>query len=66
MPPSSVLRELMEVNWDIVEQVQALRCGGSSGDWLDAVVVAMDMLHNQELVDLLFESHLFIHLACLS
>lgn len=54
MPPSLVLRKLMGVDWDIVEQVQALRCGGSSGDWLDAVMVAMDMLHNHELVELLF------------
>lgn len=43
-----VVRELVGVDWEAIEQVQALRCGGSSGDWLDAMAVALEMLRKHD------------------
>ena len=36
------------VEWDMMNQIENQGGGGSSGDWLDALVVAMDLLHDPE------------------
>ncbi|XP_045121022.1 X-ray repair cross-complementing protein 5-like isoform X2 [Portunus trituberculatus] len=44
----TVLQEVRLVDWDMMKQVENQGCGGSSGDWLDALVVAMDLLHDPD------------------
>lgn len=43
-----VLREIMTVDWDMMNEVDQLPYGKTSADWLDALVVAMDLLHDPE------------------
>lgn len=44
----TVLQEVRLVEWEMMKQVENLGHGGSSGDWLDALVVAMDLLHDPD------------------
>nr|XP_045583822.1 X-ray repair cross-complementing protein 5-like isoform X1 [Procambarus clarkii] len=44
----TVLRELQTVDWEVITEVDQLPYGKSSGDWLDALVVAMDLLHDPD------------------
>ena len=43
-------QELGYVNWDLISRVDRLPRGNSSGDWLDALIVAMDMLKEPQYV----------------
>lgn len=48
----SVLRRPQLVNWTMIKDVEGLSVTGNcSADWLDAVVVALDLLHDPELVE---------------
>jgi len=42
----SVLQRPRLVDWQSAEAAEALPRGSSAGDWLDAMVVAMDLLHD--------------------
>ncbi|XP_042886525.1 X-ray repair cross-complementing protein 5-like isoform X2 [Penaeus japonicus] len=44
----TVLREIMTVDWDMMNEVDQLPYGKTSADWLDALVVAMDLLHDPD------------------
>lgn len=43
-----VLQEPRLVSWDIIHEVERITGGKKSGDWLDALVVAMDLLHDPD------------------
>lgn len=44
----TVLRELRTVDWELINEVENLPYGNSTGDWLDALVVGMDLLHDPD------------------
>jgi len=45
----TVFQDLQQVNWGSLENARSLPRGTSDGsDWVDAVVLAMDMLHDKE------------------
>ncbi|XP_068204054.1 X-ray repair cross-complementing protein 5 [Palaemon carinicauda] len=43
-----VLQEPSLVSWDLINKVERITGGKQSGDWLDTLVVAMDLLHDPE------------------
>ncbi|XP_069957973.1 X-ray repair cross-complementing protein 5 isoform X2 [Cherax quadricarinatus] len=44
----TVLRELRTVDWELINEVENLPYGNSTGDWVDALVVGMDLLHDPD------------------
>lgn len=38
----------MTVDWDMMNEVDQLPFGKATADWLDALVVAMDLMHDPE------------------
>lgn len=42
------MREPQTVDWEVITAVDQFPYGNTSGDWLDALVVAMDLLHDPE------------------
>ncbi|XP_071549630.1 X-ray repair cross-complementing protein 5 [Panulirus ornatus] len=44
----TVMRELQTVDWEVIAKVDQFPYGNTSGDWLDALVVAMDLLHDPD------------------
>ncbi|KAK7085706.1 hypothetical protein SK128_020501 [Halocaridina rubra] len=43
-----LLQPPLTVTWDIINRVENISGGRESGDWLDALVVAMDLLHDPD------------------
>ncbi|XP_047480476.1 X-ray repair cross-complementing protein 5-like [Penaeus chinensis] len=44
----TVLREIMTVDWDMMNEVDQVPFGKARADWLDALVVAMDLMHDPD------------------